>query len=377
MWFLTLLDKLKAIDWLLYFAILLLASIGTVALYSVADGSMNPWAKPHIIRFIVASVLMIIVAVIPLRFWYKMVWLAYVVALLLLVYVGIAGEMGKGAQRWIDLKVFNLQPSEVMKIVLILVLARFYSRLSEHQVSYPFFLGLAIFIIFLPTILVLRQPDLGTAILIFGGGVSMIVVAGVSYKWMLSGLVLVSATIPVAWFYVLRPYQQKRISDFWQNEDEWQIKQSKIAIGSGGFKGRGYTDGTQTQYGFLPEPHTDFIFSAIAEEFGFIGSAVILLLVMFILLRIFLIGFSVRAYYSKILCIGIGVTFFLYVIINTGMVMGLFPVVGVPFPLLSYGGTVMLTTMIAFGFVQNAWVHKMDIPILLSPTLNQVNKEHR
>lgn len=380
--FLALLDKLKSIDWVLYGAILLLASIGTMALYSVADGAMNPWAKQHIIRFIFASFLMIIVAVIPLRLWFKMAWVVYVGALILLLYVEFAGAVSMGAKRWIDLRVFNLQPSEVMKIALILVLSKFYSGLSFRQVSHPMYIMLAVLIIFIPVILVVRQPDLGTAILILIGGASMIVVAGISYRWILSGLVLVSATIPIAWLYILRPYQKKRIMTFLDPSIDtlgqgYHILQSKIAIGSGGFSGRGYIRGEQSQFGFLPEKHTDFIFSAIAEEFGFVGSVVILVLVLFILLRIFLIAFSVRAYYSKLLCIGMGVTFFLYVLINTGMVMGLFPVVGVPFPLLSYGGTVMLTIMIAFGFVQNAWVHKMDVPVLLNPALTQANQEHR
>lgn len=382
MMFLTLLEKLKSMDWILYGAVLLLASVGAMALYSVADGAMNPWAKNHIIRFIFASFLMIIVAVIPLRLWFKLTWVIYIGALILLLYVEFAGAISMGAKRWIDLGILNLQPSEIMKISLILVLAKFYSRLSPRQVSHPVYITLVLLIILIPTILVVRQPDLGTAILIVLGGAGVIVVAGISYRWILGGLVIVSATVPIAWLYILRPYQKKRILTFLDPSIDtlgqgYHILQSKIAIGSGGFNGRGYIRGEQSQFGFLPEKHTDFIFSAIAEEFGFVGSVAILLLVLFILLRIFLIAFSVRAYYSKLLCIGMGVTFFLYVLINTGMVMGLFPVVGVPFPLLSYGGTVMLSIMIAFGFVQNAWVHKMDVPVLLNPALTQANKEHR
>lgn len=375
-------EKLKSIDWVLYGAVSLLACIGTLALYSAGDGSFTPWAKNHIIRYCCISILMFVVALVPLRFWYRMVWIFYLGGLGLLIYVEFAGHVGMGAQRWISLGGVNLQPSEIMKIALILVLAQFYNTVSKRHVSHPIFVCIALGLILIPAVLVFLQPDLGTAILLTVGGVSIIIIAGLAWYWIVGGIVAVLTAIPMAWVYVLLPYQKRRIMTFIDPSTDtlgqgYHILQSKIAIGSGGFLGRGFIQGEQSQFGFLPEKHTDFIFAVISEEFGFLGAIAVLLLAGFIILRIFLIAFSVWSIYAKMVCIGMGTTFFLYVLINTGMVMGIFPVVGVPFPLLSNGGTVMLTIMIAVGFVQNAWVHRLDTPIVLSRTIQKINTEYR
>ena len=361
-------EKIKAIDWWLVLAICILAMVGTLTLYSVAGGSFYPWAVQHISRFLFAFVIMIIVAVIDIRLLYRYSWLFFAGSLFLLVIVELIGVVGMGAQRWIDLKVFKLQPSEIMKIALILVLARFYSGLSKHHISSLPAVGVLILILVIPSYLVFRQPDLGTAILMVVGGLCVAFLAGLSWKWIVGGIVLLGSSIPFVWSVVLRPYQQKRILTFLNPEDDplgkgYHILQSKIAIGSGGFTGRGFMQGTQSNLGFLPEKHTDFIFAVVAEEFGFIGSVSLLCLVAFILFRIFVISQQISSVFGRLVAMGMGTTFFLYVLINVGMVMGLFPVVGVPFPLLSYGGTVMITIMVAFGFIQNMWVNKdMETP---------------
>ncbi len=355
--------KIKDIDWVLFMCVFLLATVGFVMQFSVAGGSFTPWAIKHGIRFLLAILLMFTIAIIDIRFWYKWAWIFFAFSILLLIYVEFFGHIGMGAKRWIDLKVFKLQPSELVKIFLILALAKYYTSISQYKISSFKSVFFMLVVLLIPAGLVYRQPDLGTAILIILGGLSVAFLAGLSWKWILSGISLIALVVPSVLSLVLRPYQQKRITTFLDPESDplgkgYHIIQSKIAIGSGGMTGQGLVQGRQTQLGFLPENHTDFIFTVIAEELGFIGSMSVLLLILFILYKILIISHNVYSAFAKLVVMGMGITFFLYVLINVGMVMGLFPVVGVPLPLISYGGTVMITTMVGFGFIQNMWVHR-------------------
>ncbi len=361
--YMTILQKLYEMDWVLVFLLSVLAFIGMSMLYSVAGGNFQPWAVKQAVRFIMALFFMIVVAVVDIRIWYKLAWPLFFASVGLLVAVELVGEVGMGAQRWIDLKVIKLQPSEIMKISVILVVARFYNRLNLYQVSSFWHVTWLFGILAIPVILVFRQPDLGTAILIVAGGLGVGLVAGISWKWFTAGAVGLAGLIPLVWTFILRPYQQNRVRVFLDSELDplgkgYNIIQSKITIGSGGMTGRGFMQGTQSNLGFLPERHTDFIFAVVAEELGFVGAISLLLLIFTILFKTMIIAINTSSKFAKLMTMGMGITFFLYIFINAGMVMGLLPVVGVPFPLLSYGGTVMITVMVAFGFVQNAHIHR-------------------
>ena len=359
----TIVQKIFRIDWILVMLSCVLAFLGLSMLYSVSGGEFQPWALKQGLRYIFALLAMVIVAVIDIRIWHKATWAIFFVCLGLLLAVEIFGFAGMGAQRWIDLKFIKIQPSEVMKIAVILATARFYNGLSTQKVSSLWNIVRIIFLLLVPAYLVFRQPDLGTAILIVAGGVGVGFVAGISWRWFMAGGISLAIAIPLIWTIVLRPYQKKRVLTFLNPEADplgngYHIMQSKIAIGSGGLMGRGFMQGTQSNLDFLPEKHTDFIFSVIAEELGFLGAMSVLLLVLIILFKTMVIAMNSTSKFGKFVAMGMGITFFLYVFINTGMVMGLLPVVGVPFPLLSYGGTVMITTMVAFGFIQNVHIHR-------------------
>jgi rod shape determining protein RodA len=356
-------QKLQNMDWVLVFLISVLACIGFAILYSVADGNLTPWASNQMVRFFVGFCLMIGIAIIDMGFWYRWSWLFFGLGVVLLLFVELFGSVGMGAQRWIDLRVVKLQPSELMKIASILAVARFFSSTSLQSASSWVNLLIIGIILLIPAGLVYRQPDLGTAILLLAGGVSIVFISGVSWRWFAGGIGFLLAVIPFVWSLVLRPYQKRRVLTFLNPEQDslgagYHILQSQIAIGSGGLTGNGFMQGTQANLNFLPEKHTDFIFTVIAEDFGFIGAVAVLFLIMIILVKILFITLNVRSKFAKLVAMGMGTTFFLYIIINVGMIMGLFPVVGVPFPFLSYGGTVIITMMAAFGFIQNIWVHR-------------------
>ena len=361
--------KMLFINWPLVILLTAVAGVGLLMLYSVAGGSMTPWAEPQMKRYALGLAVMFIVAMVPIWFWRNMSVMAYLVALALLVAVEFFGTVGMGAQRWINLGFMRLQPSELMKIAMVMILAAYYDWLPIRKTSHPFWVLVPVFIILLPTFLVLTQPDLGTAILLVAGGGLMMFLAGVHWAYFatviaagIGGIYTVFLSRGTDW-QLLKDYQFRRIDTFLDPSSDplgagYHITQAKIAMGSGGWTGRGFMQGTQSRLNFLPEKHTDFIFNTLAEEFGFIGGISLLLLYVLILVFCIVSALQNRDRYSSLLILGIGVTFFLFFAVNMSMVMGLAPVVGVPLPLVSYGGSAMLVLMLAFGLVQSAHIHR-------------------
>ena len=361
--------KILYLNWPLTVLLIAVASIGFLMLYSVAGGSFTPWAEPQMKRFILGMVLMIFVAMVPIWFWRNMAVVAYGVSVALLIMVELFGTVGMGAQRWIDLGFMRLQPSELMKITLVMLLAAYYDWLPSFRKSRPFWVLIPVIVILFPTFLVLRQPDLGTAILLLAAGGGLMFVAGVHWAYfaavVASSIGLITAVFKsrgTDW-QLLANYQFRRIDTFIDPSTDplgagYHITQSKIALGSGGWTGRGFMQGTQSRLNFLPEKHTDFIFTTLAEEFGFVGG--ISLLVLYLLIIVFCVytALSTKDRFSSLLTLGIALNFFLFFAVNMSMVMGLAPVVGVPLPMVSYGGSAMLVLMIAFGLVQSAHVHR-------------------
>lgn len=359
----TVQERFGQISWSMIFLIVVIGCIGIAMLFSAANGSMDPWAKRHMFRFMVGMAALIAVAVVDLRIWLQYAYVIYGVALGLLVGVEVAGKIGMGAQRWIDLKFFLLQPSEVMKVGLVLALARYFHSVSYENTGRILYLFVPTLIILAPVALVLRQPDLGTAGMLMVGGVAMFFLAGVRMWKFVLGAVLGLAAIPLAWKFVLLPYQRKRVLTFLDPSTDptgagYHIMQSQIALGSGGLTGRGFGEGTQSQGGFLPEKQTDFIFTMLAEEFGLLGALGMMTLYGVLLGYGFAIALRSRNHFGRLLALGLTTTIFLYVFINIAMVIGVVPVVGVPLPLVSYGGTAMLTVMVAFGMIMNVYVHR-------------------
>jgi len=361
--------KVLYLNWPIVLLLVAVASVGFLMLYSVAGGSFTRWTEPQMQRFGLGLAVMFIVAMVPIWFWRNMAALAYLVSLLLLLAVEFFGATGGGAQRWIDLGFMRLQPSELAKVTLVMFLAAYYDWLPMKKVSHPFWVAVPVFFILLPTALVLTQPDLGTALLLIFGGAGLMFVAGVHWGYFAavfaSGIGIVATVFQsrgTSW-QLLKDYQYRRIDTFLDPSQDplnagYHITQAKIAMGSGGWTGRGFMQGTQSRLNFLPEKHTDFIFNTLAEEFGFVGG--ISLLALYVLVLIFCIAAALqnRDRFSSLLTLGVGLTFFLYFAVNMSMVMGLAPVVGVPLPLVSYGGSAMLVLMIAFGLVQSAHIHR-------------------
>ncbi len=361
--------KFLRINWALVLLICAIAGIGFLMLYSVAGGSLDPWARPQMTRFTAGLVIMMIIAMIDIRFFKWASPLAYLGALGLLVAVEFVGKSGMGAQRWIQLGPIQLQPSELMKIALVMALARYYAWLDRGRVSHPFWLVPPLVLIAIPMLLVLKQPDLGTAMLLGLGGAMVMFLAGVSWWYFISALAAGVGTIYTVMisrgtdWQLLKDYQFRRIDTFLNPDTDplgagYHITQSKIAMGSGGFSGRGFMQGTQTRLNFLPEKHTDFIFTTLSEEFGFAGS--ISLLGLYLLVVAFGIASMLRNSdrFGALLTGGLTSTFFLFFAVNMAMVTGLMPVVGVPLPLVSYGGSAMLVLLLAFGLIQSAHVHR-------------------
>jgi rod shape determining protein RodA len=359
---LTLADKVWRINWVLVALLCLIASIGVLMLYSAGNGSFSPWSQRHFVRFLAALALMLAMALVDIRVWLKLAYPAYALGLALLVAVEAAGMVGMGAQRWLDLGLFQIQPSEIMKIALVLALARYFHGLNAEEIGRVLYVVPPALMMAAPAALVMRQPDLGTAALLLLGGGAMFFVAGVRL-WKFAVIAAAAlAAMPVAWA-MLREYQRNRILTFLDPERDplgagYHILQSKIALGSGGLFGKGLLEGTQSHLNFLPEKQTDFIFTMLAEELGMVGCLALLGLYVLTLLIAFAIALRSQSLFGRMLGIGVAVTFFLYVFINVAMVTGLIPVVGVPLPLVSYGGTAMLTVMIGMGLLMGVDIHR-------------------
>ncbi len=362
-------SKLLYLNWPLVVLLITVAGIGFLMLYSVAGGSLTPWAEPQMKRFVLGMVVMFAVALVPIWFWRNVAGLAYGVSILLLLFVEFFGATGMGAQRWIDLGFMRLQPSELTKITMVMMLAAYYDWLDIKKVSRPIWVLIPILLILLPTFLVLKQPDLGTAILLITGGGILMFLAGVSWWYFaavfagIGGLVTAVFQSRGTDWQLLKDYQFRRIDTFLDPASDplgagYHITQSKIALGSGGWGGRGFMQGTQSRLNFLPEKHTDFIFTTLAEEFGFMGAFSLLVLYALIIVFCIVSALSNKDRFGALLTLGIAATFFLFFAVNMSMVMGLAPVVGVPLPLVSYGGSAMLVLMLAFGLAQSAHVHR-------------------
>lgn len=361
--------KILFLNWPLIVLLASVCGVGFLMLYSVAGGSFTPWAEPQMKRFALGLTVMLIVAMVPIWLWRNLSGLGYAVSLLLLVAVAFVGDARKGSQRWLDLGFIDLQPSELMKITLVMFLAAYYDWLPSKKVSRPLWVLLPVLIIMAPTALVLEQPDLGTSLLLIAAGGGLMFLAGVHWAYfaavIASGIGLITAVFQsrgTSW-QLINDYQYRRIDTFLDPAADplgagYHITQSKIALGSGGWTGRGFMQGTQSRLNFLPEKHTDFIFTTLAEEFGFVGA--FSLLTLYALVIIFCVVSAIRNKdrFSSLLTLGIALNFFLFFAVNMSMVMGLAPVVGVPLPLVSYGGSAMLVLMLAFGLVQSAHVHK-------------------
>lgn len=359
---LTLPRKLRQLNWGLIVLISMVAAVGFAMLYSAANGDWSPWAYRQMIRYAVGLAIAICIALVDLSWLMKWSYAAYGVVLAMLAAVEVAGEIGMGAQRWIDLGIFQLQPSELMKIALVLALARYFHGLTHENVARPLYLLIPLAMVAAPVVLVLRQPDLGTAGMILLGSGAIFFLAGVRAWKFVTLLVIGIASVPIAWQF-LREYQKKRILTFLNPENDplgagYHILQSKIALGSGGMFGKGFMQGSQSHLNFLPEKQTDFIFTMLAEEFGLIGGLGLIGLFVLITFYGLAIGLRAQSQFARLLALGVTTTLFLYVFINIAMVMGLIPVVGVPLPLISYGGTAMLTAMAAIGLMMCAYVHR-------------------
>lgn len=361
--------KALYLNWPLVLLLAAVAGVGFLMLYSVAGGRPELWAEPQMKRFAVGMVAMLTIAFVPIWFWRNVSALCYLVALLLLVAVEFFGSIGMGAQRWIELGPLRLQPSELMKIALVMVLAAYYDWLDIRKVSHPFWVAIPVGLILLPTALVLKQPDLGTALLLMAGGGLVMFLAGVSL-WYFGTVLALAAALVFAVFesrgtdwQLIEDYQFRRIDTFLDPSSDplgagYNITQAHIALGSGGWAGKGFMQGTQSRLNFLPEKHTDFIFTTLAEEFGFVGAISLLTLYVLILVFSLLSAMANADRFSALLIYGISGTFFLFFTSNMAMVSGLIPVVGVPLPLVSYGGTAMIILLAGFGLVQSAHVHR-------------------
>jgi rod shape determining protein RodA len=355
-------EKLWSLNWGLLLLLTLIASFGFAMLYSAANGDLQPWAARQMMRYGVAVALMIGVALVDIRFWLRSAYIVFGIAFVLLVAVEVRGAIGMGAQRWIDLGLIQLQPSELMKVALMLALARYFHGLTIEEIGRPLRLIAPALFILMPAVLVLKQPDLGTALMLLMCGGAMFFLAGVRLWKFALVVAAAGGALPLVWGH-MRDYQKNRIYTFLDPENDplgsgYHILQSKIALGSGGLFGKGFLLGTQSHLNFLPEKQTDFIFTMLAEELGLVGGLILLGLYTLVFVYGFAIALRSRTHFGRLLGLGITINFFLYVFINTAMVMGLIPVVGVPLPLISYGGTAMLTVMFGFGLLMSVYIHR-------------------
>ena len=359
-------DKLLSIDYVLVLSIFILGIVSMFAMYSTDGGEFKYHTESHILRFSIFFLMFFILSFVQIRFWHSTSYLIYFIFLILLIGVKYFGLTSSGSQRWLNFYFMNLQPSELMKIGLILFLAKYYHRISIENVNSVKFLFIPIFVLIFPVLLVVMQPDLGTSILIGAGGIVVAWLAGVRVKFFVYSMLIFISLLPIAISF-LKPYQKARILTFLNPEKDplgagYQIIQSKIAIGSGGLFGKGFLNGSQSYLDYLPEKHTDFIFTLFSEEFGFFGSVFILLLYGLIISRIVKIGNMTRSNFGKLYCYSFATAFFIYVIVNMGMVLGLLPIVGSPLPILSYGGSSMMAIMLGLGIAMSCRIYK-DTPV--------------
>jgi len=357
-------DKIFALDFLLIFLVLLLGVISFFAMYSTEQGKFGYFTQSHLYRFFIFFVVFIVVSFFRIQFWHNTAYLFYFTILILLIGVDFFGITASGSKRWISLFFINLQPSELMKIALIIFLARFYYKIPAENVTDIKYIFVPIFAIFVPVLLVTSQPDLGTAVLILVGGLAVIWLTGFRIKFFLYSFFVLICLIPIGISF-LKPYQKSRILTFFNPERDplgagYQIIQSKIAVGSGGIFGKGFLQGSQSYLDYLPEKHTDFIFTLFSEEFGFIGSLALLLIYVMIIYRITAIGNKSRNNFARLYCFGFATAFFVYVAVNMSMVLGLLPIVGAPLPIMSYGGSSMLSIMIGLGVVMSCKIHQQE-----------------
>ena len=361
----TFFQKIKSIDYLLLITVLTIGVISCFAMYSTDGGEINYHTKNHAIRLGLFFSIMIFISFINIKTWHSLGYLFYIIVLGLLIWASLFGITASGSQRWINLYFINLQPSELMKIAIILCFAKYYHRIQLSGVNKLKNIIIPILILFIPIALVISQPDLGTAILIALSGIIVLWLAGVNIKYFLYSTLafIISAPFVISF---LKPYQKLRILTFFDPDKDplgagYQIIQSKIAVGSGGLTGKGFLKGTQGYLEFLPEKHTDFIFTLFSEEFGFIGSLILLILYAVLIFRIIRIGALSRSFFGKFFCYGFGSAIFVYVTVNMSMVLGLLPIVGSPLPILSYGGSSMLATMIGLGIVMSTKIYSRQL----------------
>ena len=357
----TFFQKLRSLDYIMLITILIIGIISSFAMYSTDGGELRYHSESHIIRFVVFFTMMIFISFINIKTWHTLGYLFYIIVLGLLIWASLFGITAQGSQRWINLYFINLQPSELMKIAIIVCFAKYYHRIQVSNVNSFKNIIIPILILILPIVLVIGQPDLGTAILIALSGIIVLWLAGVNIKYFFySSLVfIISAPFVISF---LKPYQKLRILTFFDPDKDplgagYQIIQSKIAVGSGGLTGKGFLKGTQGYLEFLPEKHTDFIFTLFSEEFGFIGSLFLLLIYAILIFRIIKTGASSRSFFGKFFCYGFGSAIFIYITVNMAMVLGLLPIVGSPLPILSYGGSSMLATMTGLGIVMSTKIY--------------------
>ncbi len=357
-------DKFLALDYFLILIVMLIGAISVFAIYSTESGEFSYYTKNHLIRLLSFFVMFLFLSFIRISFWYRNAYIFYVICLILLITVLLFGITASGSKRWVSLYFLNLQPSELMKIAIILCFARYYHRIQSADVQSYKFLLIPMILLIIPCYLVITQPDLGTSILIAGSGILIMWLAGINIKYFVYSGLLLLVSMPFV-ISILKPYQKSRILTFFNPDRDplgagYQIIQSKIAIGSGGFFGKGFLKGTQSYLEFLPEKHTDFIFTLFSEEFGFLGSILLLLLYILLIYRVVSIGFFTRSFFAKLFCFGFASAIFLYVFVNISMVLGLLPIVGAPLPIMSYGGSSMLSIMLGLSIVMSSRIYSQD-----------------
>lgn len=359
----TLSEKLKRFSWTLFVPMCLILAISTIILYSAGGGSWRPFAFSQITKMVLGFGVFFFAAFTNIKLWIKSAYLIYAVALIMIILVTFIGHTGMGAQRWLDLGVFHVQPSEFIKIALVLAMARYFAWMNSVEATQIKNYLVPAGLVLVPFALIVAQPDLGTALSLGMIAVGMCYIAGAKKQWFVIAAVLAIMATPIVWYAGLHDYQRERIITFVNPEHDaqgsgYQINQAKIAFGSGGMIGKGYMSGTQSQQQFLPEKHTDFIFTMLGEEFGFVGAFALLMIYVSIIIILFWMAKTCRNRFGQLLCFGFMLNFFVYYFINIAMVLGLMPTVGVPLPLMSFGGSSLLSLMFGFGLCQNAHINK-------------------